>query len=103
TGFPAGPNPQHATGCDGAGGAAAAIGWISYPTPMLSDIVEETSGDLVISFRDRFADQIGFDSQEPNVNGDFAPSGQPGAGGDIVRGCRVTDGTFVLDPNFDPA
>src|SRR5690606_38552879 len=28
---------------------------------------------------------------------------QPAAGGDVVRGCRRADGTFVLDPNLAPA
>jgi len=101
--FPAGPNEQRAAGCDGANGLAGAIGWMGYPTPMLDDIVEETNGDLIIAFRDRFADQAGFNAQEPNANGTFSPSGQTGAGGDVIRGCKLTDGTFVLDPNFDPA
>jgi len=101
--FPAGPNPQRASGCDGANGQAGSIGWMAYPEPMLDDIVEETDGDLTIAFRDRFADQAGFSAQEPNANGTFSASGQTGAGGDILRGCKLTDGSFVLDPNYNPA
>ncbi|MBB5790277.1 SdrD B-like domain-containing protein [Jiangella mangrovi] len=101
-GFPAGPNEQRANGCDNIGGISTGNYWIAYPTPMLNDIIEETNGDLIISFRDRFADQVGFQAARPNVNGVFSFAGEPGAGGDIVRGCKLSDGTFALDPNFDP-
>lgn len=94
--YPAGPNEQRASGC-GSGG------WLAYPTPMLDDIVEETNGDLVLAFRDRFADQTGFNVSERNTDGIFFVGGEPAAGGDVVRGCALSDGTFVLDPNFDPA
>jgi acetyltransferase-like isoleucine patch superfamily enzyme len=100
TAYPAGPNPQSPTGCDGVNGASTGNYWISYPTPMLDDIVEETNGDLVVAFRDRFADQVGFHSTEQNANGQYSQTGEPGAGGDVLRGCRLTDGTFVLDPNL---
>jgi hypothetical protein len=101
--FPAGPNEQRTNGCDGVNGVSTGNYWIAYPTPMLDDIVTETNGDLVIAFRDRFADQVGFHSAEKNANGVFSQTGEPGAGGDIVRGCRLADGTFALDPDFDPA
>ena len=101
--FPAGPNEQRATGCDGVNGISTGNYWIAYPTPMLDDIETETNGDLVIAFRDRFTDQVGFHSAEMNANGVFSQTGEPGGGGDVLRGCRLTDGTFVLDPNFDPA
>ncbi|MCB0965351.1 MAG: hypothetical protein KDB37_00830, partial [Ilumatobacter sp.] len=95
-GYPSVANEQRAAGCDYAG-------WIGYPTPMLGDVIEETNGDLVISFRDRFADQVGFNAAEERANGTFATIGEPGAGGDVVRGCKLADGTFVLDPNLLPA
>ncbi|HWL41751.1 MAG TPA: SdrD B-like domain-containing protein, partial [Ilumatobacter sp.] len=91
--FPSVPNEQRAAGCS--------TGWMAYPTPMLGDIIEETNGDLVISFRDRFTDQAGWNALEETATGTFSTLYQPAAGGDIVRGCKLSDGTFVLDPNLD--
>src|SRR5262249_32449032 len=87
-------------GCDNAGGASTGNYWIAYPMPMLGDIVEETNGDLVISFRDRFGDQMGFQATVQNVNGTYYQGGEPGDGGDVIRGWKLTNGTFVLDPNL---
>ncbi|WP_433674030.1 SdrD B-like domain-containing protein [Microbacterium gorillae] len=78
-------------------------GWASYPQPILADIIEETNGDLVVSFRDRFSDQTPYNSENPNRTGGWQTNTEPASGSDILRGCRLDDGTFVLDPNFDPA
>jgi len=93
--LPEGPNLENSAGCG--------TGWMSYPTPTLSDIVQETNGDLVITFRDRFTDQMGHFATEQRADGTFSLAGQPASGGDIARGCRLANGTFVLDPNYDPA
>lgn len=94
--YPAGPNEQNSAGCSGS--------QVGYPTPMLADIVEDTNGDLIVSFRDRFTDQTGMFSYERMADGSFAIAvSSPISGGDLVRGCKLTDGTFVLDPNYDLA
>ena len=93
--FPSVPNEQRPDGCPG--------GWMAYGTPTLGDIVEETNGDLVISLRDRFTDQAGWGALEQNAAGGYQTSWEPASMGDIVRGCKLTDGTFVLDPNLTPA
>ncbi len=97
--FPAGPNEQSPSGCDNANGLGN-VGNATYPMPMLGDIVEETNGDLVISFRDRFGDQVGYGSMNPRATGVFTTTVDPATGGDLVRGCKLTDGDFVLDPNY---
>lgn len=79
-----------------------ATGWLAYPEPILSDIMEDTNGDLIVGFRDRFVDQVGRFSNNPNSGGTFINSADPAAGGDLLRGCKLTSGQFVLDPNFDP-
>jgi len=94
--YPAGPNlaTTNAQGC---------VGWTAYPQPILADIVEDTNGDLIIGFRDRFTDQVSYGSPYPAVGGTYRTNVQPVVGGDLLRGCKLTDGTFVLDPNFDPS
>ncbi|MDR2293670.1 MAG: LPXTG cell wall anchor domain-containing protein [Microbacterium sp.] len=77
--------------------------WMSYPQPILADIIEETNGDLVVSFRDRFSDQTPYNSENPNRTGGWQTNAEPASGSDILRGCKLDDGTFVLDPNFDSA
>ncbi len=105
--YPWGPNEQQAEGCDGPAGGTGSDGtsqgnhWVAHPQPMLSDIVEETNGDLVLSFRDRLADQGGAGALMETVEGEqFYNVWGPASGGDLVRGCRLADGSYVLDPNY---
>ncbi|WP_425834135.1 SpaA isopeptide-forming pilin-related protein [Streptomyces fractus] len=65
------------------------------PMPMLADITVETNGDLVLGFRDRFADQGGMNLQ---WGADPKHIFQTFATGDINRACPG-DGGFVLDGN----
>ncbi|WP_425834096.1 SpaA isopeptide-forming pilin-related protein [Streptomyces fractus] len=66
------------------------------PMPMLTEIVPETNGDLVLGFRDRYGDQGGLQiqwgSNPKNVMQTFAT-------GDINRACPGAGGTFVMDAN----
>ncbi|MFG2292817.1 SdrD B-like domain-containing protein [Streptomyces sp. NPDC048603] len=64
----------------------------AHPEPLLSDIVVESNGDLVLGFRDRFADMTGYEM--PNPNPAYSNSGSTVSGGDINRACRKSDGTF---------
>ena len=75
-------------------------GWTSYPQPILADIIEDTNGDLIIGLRDRFSDQAPHRSQNPTRTGGVSDNVEPTSGADLVRGCKLTDGTFVLDPNY---
>jgi len=65
------------------------------PEPVLSDIVFETNGDMVIGFDDRFANRMGWQlpatSTSPPINAVQS--------GDINRACRGGDHMFVLDAN----
>lgn len=75
-------------------------GTFAYPQPILGDIVEDTNGDLIIGFRDRMTDQTGLLTVNKGSDGTYSPLGGAASGGDLVRGCKRTDGTFVLDPNL---
>ncbi|MFG3255124.1 SdrD B-like domain-containing protein [Streptomyces sp. NPDC048172] len=69
---------------------------VPNPAPLLSDIVVDTDGELILGFRDRFADQYGaFITYEP---GDTSRTVQTFAGGDLNRACEK-GGTFALDAN----
>jgi len=65
-----------------------------YPQPILVDIEFDSSGDMILGFRDRYGDQVGF------LN--FSDPANPGtlilgiAGGDLYRACSV-NGIFVLE------
>ncbi|MEV8456720.1 SdrD B-like domain-containing protein [Streptomyces sp. NPDC052095] len=68
---------------------------VPNPTPLLSDIVVDTDGELILGFRDRYADQYGsfiaYEAGSPRTVQTFA-------GGDLNRACRHGD-RFVLDGN----
>ncbi|MDN3025999.1 SdrD B-like domain-containing protein [Streptomyces sp. S.PB5] len=65
------------------------------PEPILSDIVFETNGDMVVGFGDRFSDRTGWVlPATPN-----APATTAFEGGDINRACRGGNHMFVLDGN----
>ncbi|WP_146228399.1 SdrD B-like domain-containing protein [Streptomyces sp. CG 926] len=66
---------------------------VSRPEPMLSDIEVESNGDLILGFRDRFADMTGYEMPHPNP----AFQGRlwtTHSGGDLNRACRKANGTF---------
>ncbi|MCX5204543.1 SpaA isopeptide-forming pilin-related protein [Streptomyces sp. NBC_00237] len=77
-------------------GATCNGAWVSYPQPLLSDILFEDNGDLVLGFRDRFAMQGGIkvaqDEGAPRLI-------TTASGGDINRACPGADGKFVMDGN----
>ena len=59
----------------------------SNPEPLLSDVNFDSNGDMTVSVKDRFSDQIGYEA------GDVTPSStttyEGFAGGDILRACLV--------------
>ncbi|MFJ7208048.1 SdrD B-like domain-containing protein [Streptomyces sp. NPDC098789] len=65
---------------------------IAHPEPLLSDIAIESNGDMVLGFRDRFADMTGHEM--PNANPAYGNSGTTDSAGDLNRACRKADGTF---------
>ncbi|MER7762483.1 SdrD B-like domain-containing protein [Streptomyces sp. NPDC097619] len=69
---------------------------IANPMPELADIVVDTNGDLILSFRDRFGDQSGREvrmwPEEPGLY-DVA------AGGDLNRACPGAGDLFIMDGN----
>ncbi|MFF8835730.1 SdrD B-like domain-containing protein [Streptomyces sp. NPDC015130] len=65
---------------------------VAHPEPELSDIAIESNGDMVLGFRDRFADMTGHEM--PNPNPSYSNSSVTDSGGDLNRACRKSDGTF---------
>ncbi|MGI5436896.1 SdrD B-like domain-containing protein [Streptomyces shenzhenensis] len=65
------------------------------PEPILSDLLFETNGDMVVGFGDRFSDRTGW--QLPG-SADARPT-TTFEGGDINRACRGGNHMFVLDGN----
>ncbi|MEV5981168.1 SdrD B-like domain-containing protein [Streptomyces sp. NPDC052114] len=104
--FPRGIADTLGGACQGAGWYPWADGWRdqqdgrtcgarhAYPQPILGDIVVDTDGDLILGFRDRYADQTGEGLR--TKPGSFLSS--PSAGGDLNRACKK-GGKFVLDGN----
>ncbi|MFE7620982.1 SdrD B-like domain-containing protein [Streptomyces sp. NPDC057496] len=86
------PNTQDGADCKSAQEMAREV---PNPTPLLSDIVVDTDGELILGFRDRYADQYG--SYIAYLEGS-PRTVQTFAGGDLNRACRK-GGTFVLDAN----
>jgi uncharacterized repeat protein (TIGR01451 family) len=73
---------------------------VQNPEPMLSDIVFETNGDMVLGFSDRFVDRFGWVLPSTSTQvGSNAPTTTSTNGGDINRACPGADGKFVLDGN----
>ncbi|WP_217368201.1 SpaA isopeptide-forming pilin-related protein [Kitasatospora sp. MMS16-BH015] len=78
-------------------GTTCGATYTSNPEPMLSDIVVDTDGSLILSFRDRYGDQIG------NAQRYIAGSGllaTPSAGGAMSRACPNAAGMFVMYENL---
>ncbi len=69
---------------------------IVHPQPMLSDI-EFDGSDLLLGFRDRFADQLGAQAGPPNPADGRLVTGA--TNGDLYRACPGAGATFVLESN----
>ncbi|MFI6645504.1 SpaA isopeptide-forming pilin-related protein [Streptomyces sp. NPDC050504] len=83
-------NTQGTSNC-GRGGRYA------YPQPFLTDVIVDTDGQLILGFRDRFADQAGQNLTERDATGTFLLEAM--SGGDLNRACKAADGKFVMDGN----
>ncbi|WP_370271076.1 SdrD B-like domain-containing protein [Streptomyces sp. V4I8] len=68
---------------------------VVHPEPVLSDIVFETNGDMVVGFDDRFVNRMGW--QLPATS--TSPPTNAVQSGDINRACPGGDHRFVLDAN----
>ncbi|MER5884605.1 SpaA isopeptide-forming pilin-related protein [Streptomyces sp. NPDC001941] len=72
-------------------------GRYGYPQPFLTDVIVDTDGELILGFRDRFADQSGQGVAERDAAGVFNIEAM--SGGDLNRACKGADGTYVIDGN----
>ena len=86
-------------------GPGFAGGWsadatTAYPQPMLADI-EFVGENMVLGFRDRFADQIGSDEPGPdaNITGPATPLIRAVPAGDVLRATPKTGGGWELEAN----
>jgi protocatechuate 3,4-dioxygenase beta subunit len=77
-----------------AGNASEPIA-ISAPQPQISDLVVSDQGDLIISMRDRFGDQVGW-GLRANTGG--AQKYEGASGGDILLACGAP-GAWTLESN----
>ncbi|MGY0232951.1 SdrD B-like domain-containing protein [Longispora urticae] len=74
-------------------------GWFreaNRPQPILSDLVFDRDGSIVLGFRDRLGDQAGLDAPGPVGAVDTGRRSLDAAMGDITRVCRTGDG-YVWD------
>ncbi|WP_328299088.1 SpaA isopeptide-forming pilin-related protein [Streptomyces sp. NBC_00435] len=86
------PRTQNGKNCQ-----TSPIANIANPEPELADIVVETNGDLIVSFRDRFADQTGF---QVHMWADDPKLQDGSSGGDLNRACPGgAGGLFLMDGN----
>ncbi|HWV47954.1 MAG TPA: SdrD B-like domain-containing protein, partial [Microbacterium sp.] len=68
--------------------------WVhAFPQPLLSDIDFDRDGSILLGFRDRFGDQIGYDGLAPD--GRHEGSGSSAAG-DIIKVC-LDGGSYVWE------
>ena len=65
------------------------------PTALLSDIGFADNGDMIVGFRDRTGDQVGFFNYLFQGSGDPATTVEGTSGGDLLRACKTATG-FVL-------
>ena len=71
----------------------------SYPQAMLADIEFTPNGDMMVGFRDRFSDQIGYLDPGPEQQHPFGVDVIAVGAGDVLRGSPKGDGTFSLENN----
>ncbi|QNP68845.1 hypothetical protein IAG44_04840 [Streptomyces roseirectus] len=68
--------------------------FVSAPQPMLSNIEIADNGDLVLGFRDRFADMQG---NATPAYGTTTPMVNAIAAGELIRACVTSPGTYALE------
>ncbi|MCX5204547.1 SpaA isopeptide-forming pilin-related protein [Streptomyces sp. NBC_00237] len=68
----------------------------NFPGPILSDLVFDRDGSMVLGFRDRLGDQAGYEALPPEGSTDTVQRSLLSAMGDITRVCRV-GGAWVWD------
>jgi hypothetical protein len=66
-----------------------------YPMPELMGIDFEITGEMLLSYRDRFGDQYGTTTLTTQKDRFL----QPAAEGDLLRACADANGQFVIDEN----
>ena len=66
--------------------------------PWLTDIEFDTNGDLLLGFRDRVSDQIGWQNGAPVEDGETYSAF---SAGDLLRATDNGDGTFEIEPLSD--
>jgi hypothetical protein len=64
----------------------------NFPGPILSDLVFDRDGSMVLGFRDRLGDQAGYEALAPEGSTDTPQRSLFPAMGDITRVCRTASG-----------
>ncbi|MFG2146320.1 collagen binding domain-containing protein [Streptomyces sp. NPDC048696] len=64
----------------------------NFPQPILSDIVFDRDGSMILGFRDRLGDQAGYEALSPEGSTDTAQRSLFPAMGDITRVCKKGTG-----------
>ncbi|WP_104819950.1 SdrD B-like domain-containing protein [Kitasatospora sp. MMS16-BH015] len=77
-------------------------GYSTYPQPILSDIEFDDTGNMILAFRDRFGDQVGYADYGPIDQGYGQARSAGGTAGDLRKVCLV-NGTYVWDDGSNPA
>ncbi|MEV8343138.1 SdrD B-like domain-containing protein [Streptomyces niveus] len=67
-------------------------GWIMDPQPELASLAFARDGSLILGFRDRFMDVVGWGGLDPRPGNDTPQSGM--AGGDINMACATPTGGY---------
>ncbi|MEO1088369.1 MAG: hypothetical protein AAFY88_29405, partial [Acidobacteriota bacterium] len=78
---------------------------VSYPQPILSDIEFAADDTMILGFRDRFGDQVGFDERDPADTeflrgdgfGDILRATPNGLGQWVISVTEASDGTEFFD------
>ncbi|GGP89487.1 MSCRAMM family protein [Streptomyces melanogenes] len=78
-------------------GKSCGFGFYANPMPILSDIIVETDGSLVLGFRDRLAD-MGGDIANNDTSG-VGGGLRPAPGGSLSKACPDANGNFVMAEN----
>lgn len=85
------PNPRHEPGAVPFDFGTSAL--VIYPQPELTDIEFDNEGSMILGFRDRTSDQVGY------RDGSTATSTM--SGGDIVKACGPDDGPWTVEYQSD--
>ncbi|WP_185155628.1 SdrD B-like domain-containing protein [Rudanella paleaurantiibacter] len=79
------------------GAPVTAADWSSHPTPLLSDMVFDTDGSMILGFIDRTSHQIGAINYQPTGNSSNNLQENNISGGDILR-ATVSGTTWTIEP-----